>query len=103
MQRFFPDLDRRACTNVREWSGTTVQAMHVDQVVPGHAPLPTVIDHHNGTPAFENLLSVYPGRATLWPQLAEQTRKVVLERLGSRPLHVARPPWGVSPCHEVHV
>jgi glycine/D-amino acid oxidase-like deaminating enzyme len=95
VQRYFPDLDRRTCTSIREWSGTTVQAMHADQVVPGHAPLPTVIDHRNGIPTFENLLSVYPGRATLWPQLAEQTRTIVLDRLESRPMHVARPPWGV--------
>ena len=103
VRRFFPDFDRHKCTSGREWAGTTVQAMHVDQVVPGHAPLPAVIDHRQGCPTLENLLSVYPGRATLWPHLAEETRKIVLDRLVSRSMHVAQPPWGVNRRHEVNV
>jgi hypothetical protein len=66
---------------VLEWAGCTVQAMHVDQVEPGIAPMPTVIDHESEPPHVTNLLSVFPGRATLWPQLAELTRVAVIRKL----------------------
>jgi glycine/D-amino acid oxidase-like deaminating enzyme len=91
----FPGHDRDACTSVNEWAGTTVQAMHLEQVVPGEAPLPTVIDHSDASPRYENLLSVFPGRATLWAQLAEQTRRTVLDRLDRRAVETALPPWSV--------
>ena len=64
-----------------EWAGVTVQAMHFDQVEPGLAPMPTVIDHESEPPRLSNLLSVFPGRATLWPQLAEMSRIKVLEKI----------------------
>ena len=64
-----------------EWAGVTVQAMHFDQVEPGLAPMPTVIDHECEPPRLSNFLSVFPGRATLWPQLAEMTRITVLEKI----------------------
>jgi glycerol-3-phosphate dehydrogenase len=81
---------------IDEWAGTTVQAMHVDQVEPGLAPMPTVIDHEREPPCLTNLLSVFPGRASLWPQLAEATRNVVLDKLkvGSPP--TAMPPWAIA-------
>lgn len=81
---------------IDEWAGTTVQAMHVDQVEPGLAPMPTVIDHEREPPCLANLLSVFPGRASLWPQLAEATRLVVLDKLkvGSPPM--AMPPWAID-------
>jgi glycine/D-amino acid oxidase-like deaminating enzyme len=66
---------------VVEWAGVTVQAMHFDQVEPGLAPMPTVIDHECEPPRLSNLLSVFPGRATLWPQLAEMTQITVLEKI----------------------
>lgn len=75
------------------WAGTTVQAMHVDQITPGDCPLPTVIDHEFESPSVSNLLSVFPGRATLWPQLAEKTRVTVLNRLDRRAKPVSRPHW----------
>ena len=90
IERFFPGLDR---ANATQWAGTTVQAMHLEQVAPGEAPLPTIIDHGRDSPRVENLLSVFPGRATLWPQLAEDCRKLVLEMVGSRPKRIERPMW----------
>ncbi len=91
--RLFPGF-RRERHDVIEWAGTTVQAMHVDQVEPGLAPMPTVIDHEREPPRLWNLLSVFPGRASLWPQLAEATRIVVLEKLGVATMpQTARPPW----------
>jgi glycine/D-amino acid oxidase-like deaminating enzyme len=66
---------------ILEWGGSTVQAMHVDQVEPGLAPMPTVIDQECEPPRFTNLLSVFPGRATLWPQLAKMTRIAVLDKI----------------------
>jgi hypothetical protein len=58
-----------------------MQATHVDQVEPGIAPMPTVIDHECEPPRVTNLLSVFPGRATLWPRLAELARAAVLAKL----------------------
>lgn len=89
---FFPKLSRDD-HEVVEWAATTVQAMHVEQVEPGLAPLPTVIDHEQETPAVSNLLSVFPGRATLWAQLAEQTREAVLSKIETEPPATAKPPW----------
>jgi glycerol-3-phosphate dehydrogenase len=64
-----------------DWAGSTMQAMHVDQVEPGIAPMPTVIDHESEPPRVTNLLSVFPGRATLWPQLAELARAAIMAKL----------------------
>ncbi|MEW4526382.1 FAD-dependent oxidoreductase [Maioricimonas sp. JC845] len=91
--RFYPELKREDCRDVREWAGTTVQAMHVEQVEPGLAPLPTIVEHAYESPRFTNLLSVYPGRATLWSHLAEQTREKVLAMLGQTSSVAATPPW----------
>ncbi|QDU40199.1 Anaerobic glycerol-3-phosphate dehydrogenase subunit A [Maioricimonas rarisocia] len=93
VDRFFPSAKRETFQQVKEWSGTTVQAMHVEQVEPGIAPLPTIIDHERESPRFSNLLSVYPGRATLWAQLAEQTRERALTMLGKSHAAAATPPW----------
>lgn len=90
--RFFPDI-RLSDDDVRRWSGTTVQAMHVDQIEPGLVPLPTVIDHALEEPCLQNLLSVYPGRATLWSRLAEETTRIVLERFQPEQSRIAAPPW----------
>lgn len=81
---------------VLDWAGTTVQAMHVDQIEPGAAPLPTIIDHSHEPTGIENVISIFPGRATLWPQLAEQVRIVVLEKVGTRPTEASQPPWATS-------
>lgn len=82
---------------VADWAGTTVQAMHADQIEPGAAPLPTIIDHSQEPCAIENVLSIFPGRATLWAHLAEAVRMNVLQRLGSRQMETSRPPWAVTP------
>ena len=90
--RFFPNADfstEAMCC----WSGTTVQAMCVDQIEPGLVPLPVVIDHADECPEVSNLLSVYPGRATLWNQLAEDTANIVLRRLKPTCSQTAIPPW----------
>lgn len=93
--RFFPDVHREEHT-VLEWAGTTVQAMHVDQIVPGESPRPTVVDYASESPKVHNLLSVFPGRASLWPQLAEQAQQIVFNKLESVETRVAAPPWGAS-------
>ncbi|MFQ5731746.1 MAG: NAD(P)/FAD-dependent oxidoreductase [Planctomycetaceae bacterium] len=92
VQRFFPSLNHGGRT-VTSWAGTTVQAMHFDQIDPGTAPLPTTIDHAHESPRVGNLLSVFPGRATLWPQLAEQASRTVFEMIDPAVNAVARPPW----------
>jgi len=91
--RLFPDV-RREAHAVVEWAGTTVQAMHVEQIEPGRVPLPTVVDHERESPATGNLISVFPGRASLWPHLAEQAQQLVLQKLETAEPPIAVPPWG---------
>jgi glycine/D-amino acid oxidase-like deaminating enzyme len=86
--------------DVLGWAGTTVQAMHFDQVEPGLAPMPTVIDHFYEPPFVSNLLSVFPGRGSLWPQLAEATRCAVLEKLREKVSDMAKPPWAIDSPNE---
>lgn len=93
VKRFFPDFSREDHA-VFEWAGNTVEAMHVEQIQPGQAPWPTVVDHEREHPAVKNLLSVFPGRASLWASLAERTRQVVLAKLEESEINVASPPWG---------
>ncbi len=93
--RFFPRLDRNRY-EVIEWAGTTIQALHVEQVEPGAAPYPTVIDHARDAPRVGNLLSVFTGRATLWAELAELTRTAVLDRVENPVPQSARPPWEIA-------
>lgn len=94
-ERFFPRR-RRDELQVTELAGTTVQAMHVEQVEPGNVPLPTVIDHAEQTPSIDNLVSLFPGRATLWPHVAERAHRLVLKKLRYTPLSASPPPWAVS-------
>lgn len=89
---FLPRLDLDSY-NTKTWAGITVQAMHAEQVEPGRVQLPTVIDHERDAPSVGNLLSVFAGRATLWPQLAEQTRDTVLSKLQLQCHLSSRPPW----------
>ncbi|MBX3438235.1 MAG: FAD-dependent oxidoreductase [Planctomycetaceae bacterium] len=91
----FPD-GLGADHEVQDWAGTTVQAMHVDQIQPGDAPLPTIIDHSLEPCRVDNVISIFPGRATLWSHLAEKVRVTVLDCLGSRSVETARPPWSVT-------
>lgn len=93
IERWFPEVRRRDYA-VTEWAGTTVQAMHADQVVPGRVPLPTVVDHSKETPRTDGVLSVFPGRASLWPHLAEQTQRMVNRMLNRTESRIASPPWG---------
>ncbi len=96
IQRFFPAVDRSDVSGLREWAGTAAQMMHVDQVQPGEAPLPTVIDHSGESPRLDGLWSVSPGRASLWARLAEEAREKILDRFGDRPLATTAPPWAIA-------
>jgi glycine/D-amino acid oxidase-like deaminating enzyme len=92
VERLFPSFDRAQFEETREWAGTTIQALGVDQITPGIAPRPTIIDHATeGGP--RNLWSVIPGRATLWPYIAEEMREKILNRFHRLPLTSASPPW----------
>jgi glycine/D-amino acid oxidase-like deaminating enzyme len=95
IEELFPELDRAQLADVREWAGTTAQAMGIDQVEPGVAPRPTIIDHeeHSG---LKNVWSIYPGRATLWSVLAEQVRERLLTRLDRTPTTPMAPPWAID-------
>lgn len=93
MNRFLPGA-RYVADKTRRWSGTTVQAMHIDQIYPGRVPYPAVLDHSIDSSGVQNILSVYPGRATLWSALADQALDVVLKRFERKPRsNVAKPPW----------
>jgi glycine/D-amino acid oxidase-like deaminating enzyme len=105
MQEFFPRLTRARCDRVTEWAGTTMQAMHVDQIEPTQAARPTFINHGVESPRMAHLWSAYPGRATLWAHLAEEARCAILADLGREPIVTSTPPWAVVepsshvPCH----
>ena len=90
--QFFPSVDREEFES-RFWAGTMIQAMHIEQIEPGQNPLPTVIDYATEPSCLCNLLNVFPGRSTLWPQLAEQTRDVVLDKLEFTVDQPVMPPW----------
>ncbi|HTI51614.1 MAG TPA: hypothetical protein VL475_11705, partial [Planctomycetaceae bacterium] len=70
-----------------------MQALQVDQIEPGGALWPAVIDHARESPRVENLVTIFPGRATLWSRLAEETRQLVLSKLESHSQFVVAPPW----------
>ncbi|MEX2287173.1 MAG: FAD-dependent oxidoreductase [Planctomycetaceae bacterium] len=94
-ERFFPGLNR-ADYETLEWAGTTVQSLHVDQIEPGLEPRPTVINHAQESPRLENLISVFTGRATLWTHVAEETRKLVLDKIQTAVPKTASPPWDLA-------
>lgn len=91
-RQFFPDANLERMTSTA-WAGTTVQAMRMTQVQPGQASWPAVIDHAWERPAVQNIVSIFPGRATLWPALAEETRRVVLQKLDLGLPAMSTPPW----------
>jgi glycine/D-amino acid oxidase-like deaminating enzyme len=93
--RFFPGRHRADCRSTC-WSGTMFQAMRLEQVQPGNEIWPAVIDHSRHTPRIDNLLTIFTGRATLWPKLAEETRKLALAKLDTILPAVTTPPWGTS-------
>jgi glycine/D-amino acid oxidase-like deaminating enzyme len=94
-KQFFPYLDRSRCDEIVQWAGTTLQALRVDQAEPAQAALPTIIDHRDESPRLDHLWSVYPGRATLWAELAEQARQKAFDELGVGAAPAASPPWAV--------
>lgn len=79
--------------NVQDWAGTTVQAMHLEQVHPGEAPLCTIVDHSQEPCDIENVISIFPGRATLWAPLAERVLTTVLLKAGVGDNLISHPPW----------
>lgn len=96
IQNLFPTVNRNTVVGLREWAGTTVQMMHCDQIIPGEAPFPSVINHSLEPPRCDNLWSVSPGRATLWAHLAEEARKRILDSLGDGPVTTTSPPWAMA-------
>jgi glycine/D-amino acid oxidase-like deaminating enzyme len=92
LQELFPDSGALP-GDAQVWSGTMVQALKADQIELGGALWPAVIDHAHESPRIGNLVTIFPGRATLWSQLAEETRKLVLDKLQSHPQSVVPPPW----------
>lgn len=96
VEKYFPDFQRDRCQEIREWAGTTVQVMQVDQIHPARAPFPAVIDHEVLSPADKNLWTISPGRASLWIQAAEDLRRQLLEGLDRTPAAVTSAPWTAS-------
>lgn len=92
IREFFPELAASGGA-VRSWAGVIVQPLRVDQIQLGGALWPAVIDHARQAPCISNLISIFPGRASLWPNLAEETRRVVLGKLDVPEVGVAQPPW----------
>lgn len=89
IREFFPQVSAGS-DNMHAWAGTMIQALRSEQVLPGNSVWPAVIDH---APRLTNLVSIFPGRATLWPQAAEEARRIVLSKLDSHSAETAHPPW----------
>lgn len=92
IQRLFPDYQPQD-HEALQWAGTTVQAMAVDQIDTAQLPRPLVVDHQRERTPLQNLVSIFPGRASLWAQVADEACTLVREKLGLRKRDVARPPW----------
>lgn len=88
---YFPNLAESA-TGSLAWAGTMIQVLRFDQAEPAQALWPAVIDHSRAIPPTEDLISIFPGRATLWSEVAEMTLQRVLAKLGLA-AGAARPPW----------
>lgn len=80
----------------KEWAGVTVQAMHLDEVDPAHAFRPTVIDHAQQPHGIENVISIFPGRATLWAELAARVQDAAFEKTKRAPTTTSSPPWAFT-------
>lgn len=91
---FFPALASQV-GGCHAWAGTMMQALQIDQIEPGGLLWPAIIDHARHAPHLKNLLSIFPGRATLWAKLAEDTRQLVLTKLDRTPTGTAHPPWAI--------
>ena len=92
MDEFLPAA-KLAAEETRCWFGVTVQAMHMNQVHPGRVPYPTLLDHSIEHPNLNNVISVYPGRATLWSNLADQVAEFACKRYERERTQVEAPPW----------
>jgi glycine/D-amino acid oxidase-like deaminating enzyme len=92
IRAFFPAVSP-AASGAHAWAGTMMQALQVDQIEPGGPIWPAIIDHARHAPHLKNLLSIFPGRATLWAQLADETRQIVHAKLDRDPIATASPPW----------
>jgi glycine/D-amino acid oxidase-like deaminating enzyme len=92
LKELFPSMNISEYSDVREWAGSTTQLLQVDQIVPGIAPRPAVIDlGANGGP--QNVWRIATGKMTLWPIVAEEIRQRLLGTLGRGPIQSAAPPW----------
>ncbi|HEX6986359.1 MAG TPA: FAD-dependent oxidoreductase [Planctomycetaceae bacterium] len=90
--RLFP-ASRGETREAAAWAGTTMQAIPPGHELPKAISWPTVIDHSREPEPVHGVLSVFPGRATLWARLAEEALRVVSAKLGGPPPEVAVPPW----------
>lgn len=89
---FIPEL-AASSRSVHNWAGTMIQPLRFDQIEPGGAIWPAVIDHARHVPRVGNLISIFSGRATLWSKLAEDTRRLVRAKLDVSMPTATRPPW----------
>jgi glycine/D-amino acid oxidase-like deaminating enzyme len=85
LEEFLPGRRREGFESI-EWAGTTIQGRPDEPQAAAIIP-PTVIEHS----ARRHLVSAYCGRLTLWPLLAEQTRRTVLAALNTTAS--AHPQW----------
>ncbi|TWT52218.1 Anaerobic glycerol-3-phosphate dehydrogenase subunit A [Thalassoglobus neptunius] len=93
ISKYFRGFDRHSWKEPCEWAGTTLEMLSVDQIEPGIAPMPTVINHSREGKGFENLWSVFPGRSSLWAGLAERAREQIIEDLDIEAIETSAPPW----------
>lgn len=90
--RLFPGAKDRVA-GATAWAGTTLQVVPRDREVPTAIAWPAVIDHSQEPEAIEGLVSVFPGRATLWSRLAADAHRVVSGKVHPAQVDVEAPPW----------
>lgn len=95
LAKLFPDCGA-VCCEAAVWAGTTMQAVPPGRKLPSAVSWPAVIDHAGEPESIDGIISVFPGRATLWPMLAEEALRVVSVKLGLSSPDVASPPWKVT-------
>jgi hypothetical protein len=97
----FPGCAAAACESV-SWAGTTLQVVPPGRELPTAVAWPGVIDHAREPCAVGGVVSVFPGRATLWGKLADEAMRVVSAKLGETDdVPFAAPPWA-PPNGEPH-
>ena len=87
-ERLMPGVRRKEAAGVREWAGVTAVVRDVTGTC-STTPRSALVNHAQSEPPVERLISIYPGRGTLWGHLAEVVQAYVNQEIDEQP---AEPP-----------